>query len=195
MSSQINGNNATFPGTVTAGEMALTGGGGPAARKVLRSSDAGGNVAWGDELGYLHVSWTPKRSLASSVNTVSFAHPWSVVVSTFAPSEITALALGSAVPITAVTGLQYLTAMTSFQVNSNSIVALDVSGMPLLVTLNLLNNLLTEAAVDAILAALDTNGASGGTVTLNGTGNAAPSAAGLVSKANLVAKSWTVNHN
>ena len=59
------------------------------------------------------------------------------------------------------------------------------------------NNLLTQSAVDAILAAFDAAGRNSGTRTLNlgGTGNAAPSAAGLVSKSNLVAKGWTVTTN
>ena len=59
------------------------------------------------------------------------------------------------------------------------------------------NNLLTQAAVDAILAAFDAAGRSSGTRILNlgGTGNAAPSAAGVTSKNNLIAKGWTVTTN
>lgn len=61
---------------------------------------------------------------------------------------------------------------------------------PALAQLRLHNNLLTEAAVDAVLADLVTSLGLPGRVTcaltLNGTGNATPSAAGLTSKATLV---------
>ncbi len=59
------------------------------------------------------------------------------------------------------------------------------------------NNLLTQAAVDAILAAFDAAGRNSGTrnLHLGGTGNAAPSAAGITSKGNLLAKGWTVTTN
>ena len=60
-------------------------------------------------------------------------------------------------------------------------------------------NPLTQTAVDAILAAFDAAGrtsASGACIlNIGGTGPATPSAAGLVSKANLVAKGWTVTTN
>lgn len=59
--------------------------------------------------------------------------------------------------------------------------------------------LLTQAAVDAILAAFVAAGRTSvaGTCILNvgATGNAAPSAAGLTNKATLVARGWTVTTN
>ncbi|MBK6800353.1 MAG: hypothetical protein IPG83_02380 [Novosphingobium sp.] len=59
------------------------------------------------------------------------------------------------------------------------------------------NNLLTQAAVDAILAAFVAAGRTTGTRILNlgGTGNAAPSAAGLADKATLQSRGWTVTTN
>ncbi len=59
------------------------------------------------------------------------------------------------------------------------------------------NNLLTQVAVDAILAAFVAAGRSTGTRTLNlgGTGNATPSAAGLADKATLQSRGWTVTTN
>jgi len=59
------------------------------------------------------------------------------------------------------------------------------------------NNLLTQAAVDAILAAFVAAGRSTGTRTLNigGTGNATPSSAGLADKATLQSRGWTVTTN
>lgn len=64
---------------------------------------------------------------------------------------------------------------------------------------NLLNaffsgNALTQAAVDALLAAAVAGGASGGTLALEGGTNATPSAAGLASKATLVGRGWTVTN-
>ena len=59
------------------------------------------------------------------------------------------------------------------------------------------NNLLTQAAVDAILAAFVAAGRSTGTRVLNlgGTGNATPSSTGLTNKATLVSRGWTVTTN
>lgn len=59
------------------------------------------------------------------------------------------------------------------------------------------NNLLTEAAVDALLADFVAANKTTGTRTLNlgGTGNATPSAAGLADKAILQSRGWTVTTN
>lgn len=58
------------------------------------------------------------------------------------------------------------------------------------------NNLLTQAAVDAILAAFVLAGAAGAFIlNVGGTGNATPSAAGLANKATLVGRGWTVTTN
>jgi len=58
------------------------------------------------------------------------------------------------------------------------------------------NNLLTQAAVDAILAAFVTAGASGAYIlNVGGTGNAAPSAGGATSKTTLQGRGWTVTTN
>lgn len=59
------------------------------------------------------------------------------------------------------------------------------------------NNLLTQSAVDAILAAFVAANKTTGTRVLNlgGTGNATPSAQGLADKATLVSRGWTVTTN
>lgn len=58
-------------------------------------------------------------------------------------------------------------------------------------------NLLTQAAVDAILAAFVAANRTTGTRVLNigGTGNAAPSAAGVTDKNTLISRGWTVTTN
>jgi hypothetical protein len=59
------------------------------------------------------------------------------------------------------------------------------------------NNLLTQAAVDAILLAfVNANRTTGSRIlNLGGTGNAAPSATGLGYKSTLTSRGWTVTHN
>lgn len=59
------------------------------------------------------------------------------------------------------------------------------------------NNLLPQAAVDAILAAFVAANRTTGTRVLNigGTGNAAPSAAGVTDKDTLISRGWTVTTN
>jgi len=56
-------------------------------------------------------------------------------------------------------------------------------------------NQLTQEAVDLILSDFVDAGASGGTLSLNGTGNATPSAAGLTDKATLQSRGWGVYTN
>lgn len=63
----------------------------------------------------------------------------------------------------------------------SSLTSIDASGCAL-----------PSAVVDAILAQLDANGESGGTVDLSGGTNEAPSAAGLAAKATLEGRGWTV---
>jgi hypothetical protein len=53
------------------------------------------------------------------------------------------------------------------------------------------NNVLTQSNIDEILANFDLAGRSGGQMYIYGIDQASPSAAGLVSKANLLAKGWT----
>ena len=53
----------------------------------------------------------------------------------------------------------------------------------------------TQQAVDNVLLCCDSAGLSGGTLNLTGGTSSAPSASGLVTKASLVAKGWTVTHN
>jgi len=54
------------------------------------------------------------------------------------------------------------------------------------------DNDLPEATIDALLAALDTAGASNGNCELQGGTNAAPSASGQTSIDSLRARGWTV---
>ncbi len=90
------------------------------------------------------------------------------------------------------------TALTVFSCSNNQITGW--SGGTVSATLGdfqAQNNLLMQAAVDAILAAFVAAGRTTGTRILNlgGTGNAAPSAAGLADKATLQSRGWTVTTN
>ena len=72
----------------------------------------------------------------------------------------------------------------------SSVVSLNVSGCTSLTTVSGSPIGLPEAMVDSVLDQLDVNGASNGTVNLEN--SAPPGAAGLLSKAALEAKGWTV---
>ena len=89
-----------------------------------------------------------------------------------------------------------LTNLTTWYVDSNQ----HTGGFPGAVPASLLdcrmqNNLLPQAAVDAMLAAFVAAGASNGTLNLGGTGNAAPSGTGATDAATLVSRGWTVTTN
>jgi hypothetical protein len=75
-------------------------------------------------------------------------------------------------------------------VSGNQLAALDVSNSSEILNLDASNNLLDEAAVDGVLATMDAYGTSNGTIDLSG--NAIPSAAGLASVASLESRGWTV---
>ncbi len=94
-------------------------------------------------------------------------------------------------------GIQVLNAtpspsLVSLLAGVNPLNSLNVTGLTLLTNLIAPTCLLNQAALDGILAALVTNGASNGNCVLNGAGNGTPSAAGLASKAILVSRGWTV---
>jgi hypothetical protein len=93
----------------------------------------------------------------------------------------------------AVIDLSTCPALVSVFLSTNQLMSLDVSNCVTLSELDVSANALTESAVDAILAALDSNGLSDGTVDLSGGTNAPPSAAGLTSKSNLEGKGWSVS--
>jgi fructose-bisphosphate aldolase class 1 len=86
-------------------------------------------------------------------------------------------------------------ALNTLEVNSNALTTLDISTNVLITYLDGTGNALTQAAVDGILADLDTAGLLNGTVDLSGGTNATPSAAGLISAANLTGNGWTVTTN
>ena len=90
------------------------------------------------------------------------------------------------------------TAMTVFYCYSNQLTGYAGGGVSItLGDFRAENNLLTQAAVDLILSDFVAANKTTGTRILNigGTGNAAPSAAGLLDKATLVSRGWTVTTN
>lgn len=93
--------------------------------------------------------------------------------------------------------LSGLTALTIFRCQDNQLTGFSGSVEINLGDFQATNNLLTQFAVDAILAAFVAAGRNSGTRVLNigGTGNAAPSAAGITDKNTLISRGWTVTTN
>tara|TARA_R110002167_G_scaffold365939_1_gene592166 strand:+ start:82 stop:792 length:711 start_codon:yes stop_codon:yes gene_type:complete len=88
------------------------------------------------------------------------------------------------------------TQLTTFNCFNNELTGFD--GGTVSNTLNAFranNNQLTESAINAILAAFVAAGASGGTLVLNDTGNAAPTGQGITDKNTLISRSWSVTTN
>ena len=86
-------------------------------------------------------------------------------------------------------------AITFICMRSNGLSTVGIEDSPLLLSCDFSDNELDEAAVDGVLADLDSFGLSNGFVDVSGGTNAPPSAAGLTSKANLEGKGWTVTVN
>jgi len=83
-----------------------------------------------------------------------------------------------------------------FQCHSNNLTSLDISSCGGVHYFTCSNNLLTSLSVDSILASLVAHGLVSGSATLNGTGNASPSPAGVINKNILISpRNWTVNTN
>jgi hypothetical protein len=101
--------------------------------------------------------------------------------------------------LTSVSLSSLISAPTDVAIASNATLTTVVINMALTVPLggnyNFQSNALTQACVDDILAKLDAGGLSGRNLILNLGTNATPSAAGLVSKGNLIGKGWTVTTN
>ena len=84
-------------------------------------------------------------------------------------------------------------ALTTFNVSDNLLTDFIGTIPASVVTFNAANNLLTQAAVDAILLALVSAGAEGGTVDLFGPLNAFPTLTGFGARSELLARGWTVS--
>jgi len=83
-------------------------------------------------------------------------------------------------------------ALVSAELGNYLVTDVDITGCASLLRLRVGDSVLTEASVDGALSTLDAAGLSGGNCYLVGASNSAPSAAGLVSKANLEARGWVV---
>lgn len=87
-------------------------------------------------------------------------------------------------------------ALVFFHCYSNKITSYGGGGFAAaLKNVNVSNNLLDQTSIDLILSDLVSAGATSGSAVLGGTGNAAPSAAGITSKSTLVSRGWTVTTN
>ena len=89
------------------------------------------------------------------------------------------------------------TALVTLYCYNNRLTGVDAgfAVRPALLNAHFESNLLTQSAVDAILAAFVAAGGLAGALSIGGSGNATPSAAGLASKATLQGLGWTVVTN
>ena len=90
------------------------------------------------------------------------------------------------------------TSLGVFLCHSNQLTGFDGGAVPAsLGNFQAQNNQLPAAAVNAILAAFVAAGRSTGTrvLDLGGTGNAAPTGQGIIDKATLEGRGWTVTTN
>ena len=89
------------------------------------------------------------------------------------------------------------TALVTLYCYNNQLTGVDAgfAVRPALLNAHFESNLLTQSAVDAILAAFVAAGGLAGALSIGGSGNATPSAAGLASKATLQGLGWTVVTN
>ncbi len=103
--------------------------------------------------------------------------------------------------ITSVPNIGSLTGLTLLDISNNSLTTAPagvfdhIANFTSLETLNLLNNDLSQSAVDSVLNILDTDGLNSGTINLGGT-NSIPSLGNYnAAKLSLESKGWTVTIN
>ena len=89
------------------------------------------------------------------------------------------------------------TALLTFSCHTNQLTGFSGGAIPSSITnFSAHNNLLTASAVNSILVACDTAwGAGAKILSIGGTGNAAPTGAGITAKASLISKGHTVTTN
>ncbi len=85
--------------------------------------------------------------------------------------------------------------ITYLGLSHNLLTSIDISGLNNISTLNLYNNNLDENSVNAVLAKLVSNPINSGALDLSGGSNATPTAQGLIDKATLESRGWTVTTN
>jgi Leucine-rich repeat (LRR) protein len=88
-----------------------------------------------------------------------------------------------------------LSNLSFLDITSNQATSLNISGATSLSRLYARNNQFADSSVNDILITLDGNGLNNGHIRIDGTGNAAPTGAGLSAKVNLQNKNWTVLTN
>ena len=93
--------------------------------------------------------------------------------------------------------LSKCTGLVTWATYGNQHTGINFTSLPASITsFSVQGNLLTQSDVSNILIYLDAAGGSGArTCNVGGTGNAAPNAAGITAKNNLIAKGWTVTTN
>lgn len=86
--------------------------------------------------------------------------------------------------------------LSNFDCSSNNIANFSGNITSILLSFNAQNNVLNQSAVDLILSTFDSVGHSGGTLLLDGTGNASPTnGTSNINYTSLIGKGWTVQVN
>lgn len=157
----------------------------------LSTIDVSSNVA----LTTLYLDETPLETvdISENVNLIELGIIGCTSISSVDVSQnvaLTALRLTST-PISSVDISQNVN-LQVLAVNDTSLSTLDISSNPAINYLRAEGCGFSEAVVDALLAALDAAGVTGGSADLSGS-NQAPSGAGLSSKSSLEGKGWSIS--
>ena len=91
------------------------------------------------------------------------------------------------------TNITKLKNITNINLNNNSLIDLDISGLIYLQHLYLYNNALTDS--DKFYNLLDSNGLTSGNIDTSGGGNSPVTLASVASRATLSLKGWTLTYN
>lgn len=196
---------------VTAQAIADLGGGGGGSISPINIVADGTVTSNNQSISYTTTAVIGTQSGNQTVTPITFPQIYMGSNATATTITISGLPLG-ALMLSNAPSLVTVTLSDLERVMFGGMMALTVAGCSSLTTINLpalttvpagiwfdfSNNALTQATVDYILnkfAAIAPSTSQYTTLSLQSGTNAAPSAAGLASKAILVDKGWTVNHN
>lgn len=140
------------------------------------------------------------QTIPTPSNYGSVMHPYSSVPNTIlihSADELAGMTMLSVAnsSISGQVDISMVSSLTQLYLENNQITSVVFSTSSQLSNIQLINNQLTQAAVDQMLVTLDNSGVINGTMDISGGTSALPSATGQAAQTNLAGKGWTINLN
>jgi len=154
------------------------------------ASTTTGFYAVKDAFGTVVIHASATETLLAYESETCYAWPCLSATDSYNTGHFTDLQAGGVQGLQGDLDLTGLSALVQVVVSQHSITSLTVTGCIALTQISAYNCQMGLHEINALLIQTDNNGATNGVMSI--TGNVAPQGAGLVAKANLISKGWTV---